>query len=186
MNSSKEQKIGKRISFAWHDAALTVIIDQKITKAQQMMLDGWMVGWLLVGGSFAIGYGTSRGDEQSFLMICLAFWAFFAFRVIKVIIWRRIGKEMIRVDSQGMSIKNAFGSYGKAKFFMKNNIQRMEVIRRDPSKFMQNLDQSFWIMGGDSIQFKYQRSSFVLGKQLNERDAKALAQLFDKALRKFK
>jgi hypothetical protein len=85
-----------------------------------------------------------------------------------------------------MSIKNAFGSYGKAKFFMKNNIQRMEVIRRDPSKFMQNLDQSFWIMGGDSIQFKYQRSSFVLGKQLNERDAKALAQLFDKALRKFK
>jgi hypothetical protein len=41
-------------------------------------------------------------------------------------------------------------------------------------------------MGGDSLQFNYLRSRFVLGKQLNERDAKALAQLFDKALRKFK
>jgi hypothetical protein len=41
-------------------------------------------------------------------------------------------------------------------------------------------------MGGDSLQFNYLRSRFVLGKQLNEGDAKALAQLFDKALRKFK
>lgn len=186
MNSNKEQKLGQRISFVWHEEALTVIIDQKIAKPQQMMLDAWMAGWMFVGGAFAYGYGTSQGDEKSFLMICLAFWSFFSFRVLKVLVWRRIGREMIRVDAEGMSIKNAFGSYGKAKFFIKDNIKRMEVIRRDPAKFMQNMDQSFWIMGGDSIQFKYQRSSFVLGKQLNERDAKALAQLFDKALRKFK
>jgi hypothetical protein len=102
---------------------------------------------------------------------------------LKVVIWRRVGKEMIRVDSEGLSIKNAFGPYGKAKFFIKDNIKRMEVIRREPAKFMHNMDQSFWIMGGDSLQFKYLRSSFVLGKQLNERDAKALAQLIDKALR---
>jgi hypothetical protein len=186
MSSQKEQKIGERISFVWHEESLTVIIDQKISRTQQMMLDAWMLGWLFVGGSFALGYSASQGDEQSFLMICLAFWAFFAFRVLKVLVWRRIGREMIRVDSEGMSIKNAFGSYGKAKFFMKDDIKRMEVIRRDPSKFMHNMDQSFWIMGGDSLQFKYLRSSFVLGKQLNERDAKSLAQLFDKALRKFK
>ena len=92
---------------------------------------------------------------------------------------------MIRIDAEGMSIKNAFGKYGKAKFFLKDNIKRMEVIKRDPTKFMQNMDQSFWIMGGDSIQFNYMRSKFVVGKQLNERDSKALAHLFDKALRKF-
>ena len=61
----------------------------------------------------------------------------------------------------------------------------MEVIRRDPSKFMQNLDQSFWIMGGDSIQFTYLRGRFVLGKQLEEKDAVRLAKLMDQGLRKF-
>jgi hypothetical protein len=185
MTSNKQNKIGQRISFAWHDDSLTVIIDQSIPRAQQMMLDAWFVAWVIVGGSFGYAHSISQGDERKFLLICLAFWAFFAFRVLKVLAWRRVGQERIRVDVEGMSIKNAFGSYGKAKFFMKDNIKRMEVIRRDPSKFMQNMDQSFWIMGGDSLQFKYMRSSFVLGKQLEERDAKALAQLFDKALRKF-
>ncbi|MDA8606555.1 hypothetical protein N9L13_05940 [Flavobacteriales bacterium] len=186
MKNGSELKIGQRITYAWHEDALTVIIHQRITSSQQMMLDAWFAAWLLVGGSLGYAYTQSQGEEQNFLLICLAFWTFFAIRVLKVLAWRRVGREMIRVNAEGMSIKNAFGNYGKAKFFIKSNIKRMEVLRRDPSKFMHNLDQSFWIMGGDSLQFNYLRSRFVLGKQLNERDAKALAQLFDKALRKFK
>ena len=61
----------------------------------------------------------------------------------------------------------------------------MEVIRRDPTHFIQNLDQRFWIMGGDSIQFTYMRGRFVMGKQLQEKDAAQLAKLIDKALGKF-
>ena len=183
MTAMSEKQIGDRVSFHWHEEALTIIINQRIPKIQHMMLDAWFTAWLLLGGAFGYSYSTSEGDERSFILVCLAFWTFFAFRVLKVVIWRRVGKEMIRVDSEGLSIKNAFGPYGKAKFFIKDNIKRMEVIRREPAKFMHNMDQSFWIMGGDSLQFKYLRSSFVLGKQLNERDAKALAQLIDKALR---
>jgi len=40
-------------------------------------------------------------------------------------------------------------------------------------------------MGGDSLQFTYLRSRFVLGKQLPEKDAAKLARLIDQALRKF-
>ena len=40
-------------------------------------------------------------------------------------------------------------------------------------------------MGGDSLQFSYLRSRFVLGKQLTAKDAAQLAKLIDKALRKF-
>lgn len=185
MTAAIEKKIGHRITFLWHEDALTVIIGQQIPNAQRMMLNAWFAAWLLIGAAFGYSYSIAEGDEQNFLLMCLAFWSFFAFRVVKVLAWRKMGREMIRIDAEGMSIKNAFGKYGKAKFFLKDNIKRMEVIKRDPTKFMQNMDQSFWIMGGDSIQFNYMRSKFVVGKQLNEKDARALAHLFDKALRKF-
>ena len=84
-----------------------------------------------------------------------------------------------------MSVKNAFGTLGKAQLFQIRNLHKMEVIRREATSFLANLDQSFWIMGGDAIQFTHQNKSFVLGKQLNEKDAHALAKLLDKGFRKF-
>ena len=120
MKNGSELKIGHRITYAWHEDALTVIINQRITSSQQMMLDAWFTAWLLVGGALGYAYTQSQGEEQNFLLICLAFWTFFAIRVLKVLAWRRVGKEMIRVNAEGMSIKNAFGNYGKAKFFIKS------------------------------------------------------------------
>lgn len=183
--SSPVQSLGERITFAWHEDALTIIIDQRIPQPQLLMLQGWFLAWLGVGAATVLEMGNSAGSDRTFFLVFMAFWAFFAFRVLKVILWRRVGREMIRVTSEGMSVKNAFGDLGRARFFLKGNIRKMEVIRRDPSKFMQNLDQSFWIMGGDSLQFSYLRGRFVLGKQLDAQTAGALAKLIDKALKKF-
>ncbi|MDA0912424.1 MAG: hypothetical protein O2818_05205 [Bacteroidetes bacterium] len=185
MKSDKVQSIGSRISYAWHENSLTVIIAQHIPQRQRMMLEAWFLGWLLVGIGASIGFAEASGSDRSFYLIFMAFWAFFAFRVLKVILWRRVGREMIRITKEGMTVKNAFWDWGKARFFIKGNIQKMEVIRRDPSKFIQNLDQSFWIMGGDSLEFGYLRGRFVLGKQLPEKDALQLAKLIDQGLRKF-
>jgi hypothetical protein len=68
---------------------------------------------------------------------------------------------------------------------LKDNIKRLEVVRRDKTKFLHTLDQSFWIIGGDALSFQYFRKSIVFGKQLSEREAGALAKVIDKALRKF-
>lgn len=184
-SNTKIQSIGNRITYAWHSEALTIIIAQTIPKKQLNMLMAWAVGWMVVGGVFIGEWLNRTDDERTFFSICLAFWAFFAFRVGKVIWWRLQGQEMLRITSEGMSIKNAFGTIGKARFFLKENIQRMEVVRRDPAQFMQSLDQSFWIVGGDSLQFTYLSGRFVLGKQLSEKDAHALAKLMDQAFRKF-
>ena len=131
---------------------------------QQIMLEVWFIAWCGVGAATGLELAGASGGDRTFLIIFLSFWAFFFFRVLKVVLWRRIGREMIRVTAEGMSVKNGFKDFGKARFFIKENIKKMEVIRRDPTHFIQNLDQSFWIMGGDSIQFTYMRGRFVLGK----------------------
>lgn len=185
MPSSAVQSIGDRITYSWHEDALTIIINQGISRTQQLMLEGWFLAWLGVGGATAMEMGSATGSDRTFFLIFMAFWAFFAFRVLKVIMWRRIGREMVRITAEGMSVKNAFNDLGRAQFFIKENIKKMEVIQRDPAKFMHNLDQSFWIMGGDSLQFTYLRGRFVLGKQLDNVSAAQLARLIDKGLQKF-
>ena len=179
------QRIGKRISFAWHDDSLTIGIEQTIPKPQQLALEAWMAAWFMVGGIFLWSLSHSSGEERMFYSIAMAFWTFFAFRVGKVILWRRKGRESIRISPAGLSVKNAFGTLGTARVFPIQNLRKMDVIIRDPTSFFSSLDQSFWIMGGDTLQFAHQNKSFVLGKQLNEKDAHALAKLIDKGLRKF-
>ena len=185
MASTPIKSLGERITYAWHDDALTIIIGQRIPQSQLFMLQAWFLAWLGVGATTAMEMGQTTGSDRSFFLVFMAFWAFFAFRVLKVILWRRIGREMIRITAEGMSVKNAFNDWGRARFFLKDNIRKMEVIRRDPTKFMQNLDQSFWIMGGDSLQFNYLRGRFILGKQLDAATASSLAKLIDQALKKF-
>jgi len=170
----------------WHPDALTVIISQKIPKTQQIILEGWWFAWSLAGMGIAWGWwGAQTTDEKMFFSICLAFWLYFLIRIGKAVAWRRMGQEMIRVSAEGVSMKNAFGTYGRAQFFLKGNIKRMEVIERDASKFFHTLDQSFWVIGGDALTFQYLRKSIVFGKQLDVEDAMALAKVIDKALRKF-
>ena len=46
MPSSTVQSIGDRITYAWHEDALTIIIDQAIPRSQRLMLEGWfLLGW---------------------------------------------------------------------------------------------------------------------------------------------
>jgi hypothetical protein len=179
------QRIGERITFAWRADALDIFIDQKIPRYQQTALEAWMVAWLAIGVIFLWSLLHSSGEEQMFFSVSIAFWSFFAFRIGKVILWRRKGVETIRIQAKEMSLKNSFGTIGKAKSFGLESLQKMEVIRRKPDSFISTLDQSFWIMGGDTIQFSHQKQTFVLGKQLNEKDAHALAKLIDKGIRKY-
>lgn len=184
--NAESQWIGKRISYVWHPDALTVIIDQSIPARQMRLLTFWLVAWYAVGAAFVHSARVaSTEDERMFIMISLAFWLYFAFRVTKVWVWRRIGREMLRVTADGVSVKDAFGNLGRARFYLMGNIKKLEVVRRDPTKFLHSLDMSFWTIGGNMLSFKYLRTSVSFGKQLPEQDALKLARVLDQAFRKF-
>ena len=183
---ANSKSIGPRITYAEHGDAFTVIITQSIPRTSFLLLVGWWFAWWLIGAVFFVEWARAEvADERMFFAISLAFCAYFAFRVGKVIAWRKWGREMIRITGTTFSVKNAFGSYGRALEVPVASVDRMEVVKRDPAKFLHSLDQSFWIMGGDSLQFTYLRGRFVLGKQLDNKSAAQLAKLIDKGLRKF-
>ena len=53
-----------------------------------------------------LGYGAfARPEgEQSFYVICLAFWTFFAVRAWRAVRWRRKGLEVIQLDGDTLTI----------------------------------------------------------------------------------
>ena len=109
--------IGKRISIAEHGDATTIVIAQTIPPSQQIALEAWFGGWLGLGGLIGYGAFASAGDERNMLVICLAFWTYFFVRILKVILWRRIGSEVIRISAKQILIKNAFKKKGKERYF---------------------------------------------------------------------
>ncbi len=184
---SDTKSIGQRISYAQHTDSFTVVITQEIPQTSFRLLCAWWFAWCGIGGVFIWQWSiTQIADERVFYAICIAFWAYFLFRVGKVIAWRKWGKELIRITPHALSLKNAFGSYGRAFEIPLNSIDRMEVVKPDPKKFLQSLDQSFWIMGGDRLFIKSKAKRIPLGKQISEREAGALAKVIDGAIRKMR
>jgi hypothetical protein len=185
MNAPEEPRfIGSRISFVHKKDLLTVIITQEVEKWKMAALLGWLILWCGVGAVFIYNWlNGSTSSDRLFFAIASAFWAFFLVRIGKVYIWRIIGREMIRIDLNGMSIKNAYGNFGKAQRFHLENIKEFGVINYDPNKFFQFMDRAFWTLGGDAIGFKHSGKRYQFAKLINDRDAGLLLRLMDKAMR---
>jgi len=179
------KSIGKRITIAEHKDATTIVIDAKIPESSQIALEAWFGGWLGLGCLIGYGAYSSHGDERTMLLICMTFWAFFFVRILKVILWRRIGNEIIRLTPKEILIKNAFKTCGKNKFYVIKKVGEFKAVNRDIKSFLGSLDQSFWVMGGDNIHFNYQGKTNVLGKQLPHNDAMQLSNYLNKCVAKF-
>ena len=148
-------------------------------------LGPWFGGWLGLGGLMVYGAYSSAGDERMYLIVSLAFWAFFFVRILKVILWRRIGSEIIKITSKEMMVKDAFKTRGKERFYYLERIGNIEVIERKEASFFSSLDQSFWILGGDNIHFNYKGKTNVLGKQLSQSDAMQLCNYLNKSIARY-
>lgn len=182
--SAEPKRISDRVSFKRTDDELTVIITQQTTPLYLTLMILWVALWVFVGVVFIYNWQTTADqNERFFYAVCSAFWAYFLVKGGKVVAWRLYGKEMLRVFETELSIKNAFGTYGKAQFYATENIQKFGTITYDSTKFFQFMERAPWIMGGETIGFQYLRKRIQFGKQLDDKEAKELARIIDKALR---
>lgn len=180
-------RIGTRTTWLRHPDALTVVITQEVPPRTFLAIALWYAGWVLAGAGMAYGVAAAHSaDERLFLVICLAFWAFFAVRIGKVLVWRRIGRESLRIRSGILTYKRAWGTWGRAEEFDLADVTRLEVVKRDPRKFLEVLDIEPWIIGGESLQLRYRGRTVPLALQLEAREAAALAAVLDRALTEFR
>ena len=172
----KDGRIGDRITFEHTEDQLRVDIRQNIPPSQMAMLTLWLALWccLEVAVLYFWTQEPSEGNAALGYAIYSAFWAFFAFRIAKVWLWRKRGVEVITVDRRGMSISNAFGARGLPDFFAHGRYSLPQRIEENPQQILRTFEQAFWSMGGETLQFSSGKRTMVLGKQLSDRDADTL------------
>ena len=74
---------------------------------------------------------------------------------------------------------------GKERYFSLTGVGEFSAVERSETSFLGNLDQSFWILGGDNIHFNYNGKTHVLGKQLSINDAMQLCNYMNRSVEKF-
>ena len=126
----------------------------------------------------------NEGNAWLGYAIYSAFWAFFAFRIGKVWLWRMRGREVLVIDRKGLSIAMAFGQRGLPDFFAHGAYSLPKRIKENPQQILRTFEKAFWSLGGETLQFSSGKRTMVLGKQLSDRDADTLLKMVHSAIRR--
>ncbi|MBL4703148.1 MAG: hypothetical protein JKY54_01420, partial [Flavobacteriales bacterium] len=130
----KEKYISDRISYLDHGNYSTVIISTKIDRLRESLLLFWILCWTACGVMLIYELITGDYEEEMriTLLIFVAFWVYFEYRIGKVFLWRKWGMEFISLDEEELTYKRAIGRYGKAKRFYHEKIIKMKADEDRP------------------------------------------------------
>lgn len=178
--------IGDRISFKDHKESVTFVIYPPKVGFKKNLVLLWFVLWLMIGGYVTTQFFYEYSDQEKIaLFVFMAFWLYFAVRVLKALLYLFIGREFIKLDMTALRIKKSTGKYGKAKQYFIENLTKLRVNELKSTSIQKVFEDSIWVKGTDRIQFEYMGKHYSFGRKLEEQDAKLMFQIITKRINKF-
>jgi len=176
--------ISDRISVNENAGKVSVVILGKIERWKESLLLFWLLAWTFSGVVFLYYYLFPSPYQYALVMlIFLMFWLYFELKIGKVFLWRRVGFEYLEFDHASFSIKNDIKGFGKILSFNIQEINKFEAIVQSQKNFFAFMEQSFWVIGGEQIYFRYKNKDIIFGKQISIKEQKALLQILNGALK---
>jgi hypothetical protein len=166
--------IGKRISIKRDEKGVSIVILSTVDKIKRILLFIWFFLWTLSGIIIFSQYFIIP-DQQTrvALIVWLGFWGYFEYKIFKAVMWRNFGVEKIKLREGKFFYKKDVSGKGKIKSYEFDRIKDLRVMEQKDS-FFENINNSYWVIGGEKLVFDYQGKEIKFGIQLEEADAKAL------------
>jgi hypothetical protein len=178
--------IGERVSFKDNKESVTFVIYPPKVGFKKNLVLIWFILWLLIGGYVSTQFFYEYSEQEKIaLFIFMAFWLYFAVRVLKALLYLFKGREYIKVDKTALRVKKATGRYGKAKQYFLENITKFRVNEMKSTSFQKIFEDSIWVKGTDRMQFEYLGKHYSFGRKLNEKDAKLMFQIITKRINQY-
>ncbi len=175
--------IGNRISILSENNVFSIVVLPFDKKWKVIMMFFWLLAWSVSGVLVFANYFTvTDKDAKLMLMVWLAFWAYFEFKIGKAYMFRRFGKEKLWIKGETLFYQREIKGRGKISEFNKELINEMKLIETKDTNFFQFFNNSFWVIGGETISFSYASKVIRLGVQLEPQDAKKLLEQIRKQL----
>lgn len=176
--------ISERVSVEQKGDGLSVVISARLPRSKEALLLAWFVAWLACGIYIAMEVVNMPHDRmRAFFLAFLAFWTWFALRIGRVVLWRLKGFEIWRLKGGVLTIKDSLFGYGRANDYFVENMQRFGPIAVDETSWKWQLNDSFWVIGGERLGFEHVGKKVAIGKGLTRDEAGRLAQVMDRALK---
>lgn len=177
--------ISDRVSVDRKEDGLSVVISARLSRGKEALLITWFIAWLACGIYVFVEYRhTPPGGLRSFMLAFLAFWLWFALRIGRVLLWRLRGFELLRLKGDRFSVKDSILGYGRASDYFVENIQRFGPLNVEETSWKWQLNDSFWVMGGERLGFEHLGKRVAFGKGLTAEEAARLARVLADAFKR--
>lgn len=167
--------IGERISILKKDNLLSIVILPTTDKKKLGLLFLWLMAWTVCGIIVLANY--FRLTEQSaklFVIIYLSFWAYFEYSITKAFIWKKFGREKLWIQDGQLHYQREINKKGKTTSANLDLVSRLSIIDLSRTSLADTVNQSFWVKGGERLQFNIQAATVRLGMQISDEEARTI------------
>lgn len=173
----------KRISTEKKEGGILIKIKAFKEESKQKNLTVWLLAWTFCG--LAIGsqvFYDENPELRKMILIFLAFWAYFEFKVIKVFRWRRSGEEQFYITDEIFSYGRTYHNRGILKQYRKDLVNSVRPLELDGNSLIKAFSDSYWVIGGEKLAFTANGKVIPFGLRLSDKEARQLTSELNKAL----
>ena len=175
--------IGKQISVKHSEKELSVVILSFKNKLKNALLFFWLFIWTICGIIVFTEYFLIVDyNSRALIIVWIGFWIYFEYKIFKAYMWRKLGKEKIKIRDGKFLYKRDVGGKGKIKIYEIDFMKGFRIIKKKEDSFFENLNNSYWAIAGDRLAFDYYGKEIKLGIQLDDADTKTLFNLIKKKI----
>lgn len=178
------QTIGKRSSILIKDQVFSLVILPTDNKKKVNLMFLWLLAWSVSGVIVITNYFTLQQESAKlFIIVWLGFWAYFEFQIVRVYMWKRFGKEKLWIKNGTLFYQQDINGKGKIKEYDTNLVSNFEMVELTKGSIADTFSQTFWVKGGERIEFTCQSNKIRFGMQLEDDDAKKIITALKKFLK---
>ncbi len=169
------QVISDRVSILKKEELLSIVILPTTDKKKLGLLFLWLFAWTVCGVIVFVNYFqiTDR-NSKLFLIIYLSFWAYFEFKIARAFTWKKFGREKLWIQSGTLHYQREMNKKGKILEYNLGLVSRLRLLELNTASFADSINQSFWVKGGERLEFDALSKTIRLGMQLSDEEAKVV------------
>jgi hypothetical protein len=177
--------IGKRISIKQSENELSIVILALVDATKNKLLFAWLLLWSLSGLVVLLQFFLIPDPNTRIAVIVwMAFWAYFEYKIVNAYRWRKAGKEKIKIRNNKFLYKRDISGGGKIKTYEMDFIKEPRLVEEKDDSFFESLNNSYWVIAGEKLAFDYYGKEIKFGLELEATDAKALLKVIKNKVKK--
>jgi hypothetical protein len=167
--------IGDRISILKKEKLLSIVILPTVDKKKLGWMFLWILAWSVCGAIVFFNYFTLRDQNQKlFVIVFLAFWAYYEYKILRAFIWKKWGREKLWIQNEKIQYQREVNGKGKISSYPLELVNDLKMVEINDGVFSDFMAQSFWIKGGERLQFASQANVVRFGMQLSDNEARGV------------